>query len=132
MLEEIVDDDHSEVDYLKSFGYSFEEAALVIFNKKRGLVIPPPGELFRKVEEKEKAKAMKQAQLLQRMDSSAVNGLTTQERLTTEECRRRRRRRRRSRIQCLVNLMEVEVRVSLTQGFPRSRFHSQTSQLSQN
>lgn len=47
MFEELSDEDQRESEFLQSYSYKFEETALVIFNRKRELVIPAPGELYR-------------------------------------------------------------------------------------
>jgi hypothetical protein len=44
MIEELQTSDEPEILYLNSIGYSFLEAAEVIFNRKRGLTIPSPSQ----------------------------------------------------------------------------------------
>eukprot|EP01040_Poterioochromonas_malhamensis_P017002 gene17002-19443_t len=47
MFDELSDEDQRESEFLQSYSYKFEETALVIFNRKRELVIPAPRELYR-------------------------------------------------------------------------------------
>lgn len=54
MFAELTDDDQKESEFLQSYGYKFEETALAIFNRKRELVIPKPGDLFRIAKEMRK------------------------------------------------------------------------------
>lgn len=51
MFDELSDEDQRESEFLQSYSYKFEETALVIFNRKRELVIPAPRELYRIVAE---------------------------------------------------------------------------------
>jgi hypothetical protein len=107
MFLEMNDNDRSEIERLMSLNYQFEEAALVKFNRLRGLVIPAPGELLQKMDSKSRQSGHGS---LRRVDSMAADRLTSASAAAQQQQQRLHERH----MQCLANLTEAEqLRLSL-------------------